>query len=41
MSEVEISAYCRENGLYSEQVQRWKEACLQGAGMQEDQDKAA
>jgi transposase-like protein len=24
-----------------QQVQRWKEACLQGAGMQEDRDKAA
>tara|TARA_Y100001973_G_C5034644_1_gene249783 strand:+ start:140 stop:502 length:363 start_codon:yes stop_codon:yes gene_type:complete len=41
MSEAELSAYCREKGLYPEQVQRWNEACLQGAGMQQDQDKAA
>ena len=40
MSEAELSAYCREKGLYPEQVQRWKEACLQGAGMQQDRDKA-
>lgn len=41
MCEAELSAYCREKGLYVEQVQRWKEACLQGAGMQEDREKAA
>lgn len=41
MSEAELGAYCREKGLYPEQVQRWKEACLQGAGTQEDQEKAA
>ena len=39
MSEAELSAYCRKKGLYPEQVQRWKEACLQGAGMQPDRDK--
>jgi len=41
MSEVELSAYCREKGLYPEQVQRWKEACLQGAGLLEERQKAA
>lgn len=41
MSEAELSAYCREKGLYPDQVQRWKEGCLQGAGMQEGRDKAA
>ncbi|MFC4876671.1 IS3 family transposase [Microbulbifer halophilus] len=41
MSEAELGAYCREKGLYPELVQRWKEACLQGAGMQTDQEKAA
>jgi len=29
MSEAELGAYCRQRGLYPEQVQRWKEACLQ------------
>ncbi|SOB74969.1 Transposase [Marinobacter sp. LV10R510-11A] len=41
MSEAELSAYCRQKGLYPEQVQRWKEACLQGAGTQEGLEKAA
>ena len=41
MSEAELSAYCREKGLYPEQVQRWKEACLKGAGMQDERQKAA
>jgi transposase-like protein len=41
MSEAELSAYCREKGLYPEQVQRWKEACLHGTGLQEGQEKAA
>lgn len=41
MSEAELGAYCREKGLYPEQVQRWKDACLHGAGMEEDRQKAA
>ena len=40
MSETELGAYCREKGLYPEQVQQWKAACLQGAGQQEEQAKA-
>lgn len=28
MPETELSAYCREKGLYPEQVQRWKEASV-------------
>lgn len=40
LSETELGVYCREKGLYPEQVQRWKEACLQGAGQQVGQDKA-
>jgi len=41
MSEAELGAYCRQKGLYSEQVQRWKEARLHGTGLQEGQEKAA
>jgi len=41
MSEAELGGYCREKGLYPEQVQRWKEACLQGAGLEGDRQKAA
>ena len=30
LSASELSQYCREKGLYSEQVQRWKQECLSG-----------
>lgn len=41
MSEAELSAYCREKGLYVEQIQQWKEACLQGASSQPTKQKEA
>jgi transposase-like protein len=28
MSEAELSAYCRKNGLYPEQVEQWRVACM-------------
>lgn len=31
LNEEELSAYCRERGLYVEQVQRWREAAESGA----------
>ena len=30
LSESQLSQYCREKGLYPEQVKRWKQECLQG-----------
>lgn len=39
LSETELSAYCREKGLYVEQVRDWKQACLQGTGQQQAQQK--
>ncbi len=30
LSESELSEYCRQKGLYPEQVREWKAACLQG-----------
>ena len=27
LNEAEVSAYCRERGLYPEQIRRWREAC--------------
>jgi len=39
MSEIELSSYCREKGLYVEQVQRWKAACLEGAGQLESRHR--
>lgn len=32
MNEAEKSAYCREKGLYPEQVERWRQACIGGVG---------
>lgn len=28
LTEIEISEYCREKGVYPEQVKEWKEACI-------------
>jgi len=28
LSETQLSEYCREKGLYSEQIQQWKQACI-------------
>jgi transposase len=30
LSEVDLSHYCREKGLYPEQVKAWRQACLDG-----------
>jgi transposase len=32
MNAAELSEYCRSKGLYPEQIQQWREACVQGAG---------
>ncbi|ERJ10931.1 Putative transposase protein [Haloplasma contractile SSD-17B] len=32
LSEVELSEYCRNRGLYVEQIKAWKDACLQANG---------
>ena len=32
LSEVELAEYCREKGIYVEQVKAWKDACLQDNG---------
>lgn len=32
LSEVEVAEYCREKGIYVEQVKAWKDACLQANG---------
>ena len=28
LTEIEFSEYCREKGIYPEQVKEWKEACI-------------
>lgn len=32
LSEAELAEYCRKKGLYVEQVQAWKDACVQANG---------
>lgn len=32
LSEVEMAEYCRRKGLYVEQVQTWRDACMQANG---------
>jgi len=41
LSESELSQYCREKGLYSEQVKQWKTHCLSGFKVSHDQQKEA
>lgn len=37
LSELELSAYCRSKGLYPEQVNTWRQACV--AGQQADPEQ--
>ncbi len=39
LSEEELSRYCREKGLYPEQVRRWKEESLQGFQRSAEREK--
>ena len=40
MTETQLSQYCREKGLYAEQIKRWKKDALSGfAGVQSNQQK--
>lgn len=39
MNEAELSAYCRQRGLYPEQVQAWREACEQANDWDRNQNK--
>lgn len=36
LSEEELSVYCREKGLYVEQVKRWRDACVLGTGQESE-----
>lgn len=40
-SESELSQYCREKGLYKEQVKQWKVHCLSGFAVSQQQQKEA
>ncbi len=39
MNEAELSAYCRERGLYSEQIGEWRKACEQANDRDSHQNK--
>lgn len=39
LNEADLSAYCRESGLYSEQIQQWREACEQANDWDRTQNK--
>lgn len=32
MSEVELSRYCREKGIYTEDIKKWRVGCIDGNG---------
>ncbi len=32
LSEIELAEYCRSKGLYVEQIQAWRDACMQANG---------
>ena len=38
MSEAELSEYCRQKGLYVEQVKQWRQMCLSGFDSHKQQD---
>ncbi len=39
LSEIELSEYCREKGLYPEQIREWKQSCISGNQTQAQQRK--
>ena len=39
MNEAELSSYCRERGLYAEQITEWREACEQANDWDRTQTK--
>jgi len=32
LNETELAQYCRAKGLYAEQIERWRESAIAGAG---------
>lgn len=39
MNEIELAEYCRKKGLYREQIEAWKDVCLQANAEAVDQSK--
>jgi transposase-like protein len=40
LNEAELANYCREKGLYTDQIARWKASCVQANAATEVQEKA-
>ncbi|PTC03185.1 hypothetical protein C9980_19425 [Vibrio mediterranei] len=38
MTENELSQYCREKGLFPEQVQSWRKECMQGFQLSKERE---
>ncbi len=38
MTESELSQYCREKGLFPEQIQSWRSECMQGFKSSKEQE---
>lgn len=38
-NQVELVEYCRKKGLYKEQIEAWRSACLSANGCESDQTK--
>jgi transposase len=39
MNQVELAEYCRKKGLYKDQIEAWRSACLSANGRESDQTK--
>ncbi len=39
LSEIELSEYCRQKGLYPDQVKTWRQACIDGQNTAKAQQK--
>lgn len=39
MTEAELSEYCRKNGLYPEQIEAWKMACMSANAVSDEESK--
>ena len=39
MNQVELAEYCRKKGLYKEQIEAWRSACLGANGRESDRTK--
>ena len=41
LNQAEMAEYCRKNGLFVEQVEQWKQACINATNSKKEQEKQA